>query len=217
MKIVVPTSWSDVTLRQFIEITKVPSLGFSEEDASLRVLSILTGVDDSELINLDIRELKELTRRCAFVGDKTPTYKLPVNIKIKGRKYEVNYATNKLIAGEYIDLQEYIKRGTNNNLNHIIAIYLKPVNWFGFKKRKCYKKNKNGDLIQTLESRNETAELILDLTMDKVFPMSAFFLKNWERLVNHTVAYLEKQTKQTEKKLRDELSKVGSLKHTAGI
>lgn len=217
MKIVVPTSWSEVTLRQFIEISKVPELGFSDEDASLRVLSILTGVDDTDLMNLDISYLKKITLTASFVGKEVPKYKLPVSIKIKGNRYEVNYSTNKLIAGEYIDLQDYIKKGANENLNNIIAIYLKPVNFFRFRKRNCYKKNPNGEYIQTLESRNKTAELILDLTMDKIFPMSAFFLKNWENLINHTKVYLAKQNKIAMKNLKAKLSKADLLKYMGGI
>ena len=41
MKITIPTDWSDVTVRQFQELAKVPELEYDDLDKQLKVLEIL--------------------------------------------------------------------------------------------------------------------------------------------------------------------------------
>ena len=177
MKITVPTSWADVSIRQFVELSKVKELEFDEIDTSLRVLSILTGIDDAEFINLSLPDLKKLSAKTNFIGNHSHEVLKDFNLKIKGNRYRVEWDANNLIAGEYIDIQNYIKNGTYENIHKILAAYLKPVTIFGTKKRGCYKKSREGKTIQTMESRDATAELILDnLPMDKVFAINGFFL-----------------------------------------
>jgi hypothetical protein len=207
MKLIVPTSWKDVTVSQFMELAKVPDLGFDEMDATFKTLSILCNVSDEVFIDMPLPELKSVISKVDFIKDHKTNFPIVNSVKIKGRRYAINYNAKKLLAGEYIDMQNYIKGGVNKNLNHCIAVYLKPKNIFGFNKRGCYKE---GGRVQTLESRNETAELVLDnLTMDIVLPMSGFFLKNWERLIKATQIYLEIQKTRADKRLKRELEKAG--------
>ena len=218
MKINIPTSWSEVTVRQFIELSKVPELGFDEVDTQFKILSILTGVEDDVFINMELPELKKAIKITTFTKSQPANSKIRQYVKIKGVKYSIQYEANKLLAGEYIDLQNYIKGGVNNNLHNVIAVYLKPVNFFGFRKIGCYEKNSKRKWIQTLESRNETAEAILDgLTMDLVFAMSGFFLRLYQRLILRTQLYLEVQNHKAMKSLKKELAKAGLPTHTVGI
>ena len=83
----VPTDWSDVTLRQFKEIADVPSLGFSEIDSKLRVLSILTGKDDSLFFAMPMTKLSEFFTATRFVYQEPKMLKLKARIKVKGKWY----------------------------------------------------------------------------------------------------------------------------------
>lgn len=217
MKIVIPTSWADVTVRQYIELCKVPELGFSEEDAILKELEILTGISDEVYYDMNYSDLKIAISKIAFTRQQPETKGVPLQVKLKGYKYAVNLNTKDLSQGEYIDLQNYIKEGANINLHKIIAIYLKPVSYFGLRK-KCYRKNKEGQHIQTIESRRATEVLILDhLTMDKAFQLSAFFLRLYKRLTEVTQHYLEVETLKMQIAITKELQKEASLTHTHGI
>ena len=218
MKINIPTSWSDVSVRQFVELSKVKGLGFDEIDAQLRILSILTGVEDDVFLNVSLPDLKKLNKKIEFLEQKQPKGELHLSYKIKGQRYRLEWDANNLLAGEYIDIQNYIKKGASENMHNIMAIYLKPVNFFGGLKKGCYKKNKDGKHIQTLESRAKTAELVLDhLTMDKVFCINGFFLNRWEILTKATLAYLNRAKDKTMKELRKELAQEGLSKHMDGI
>ena len=217
MKITIPTSWSSVTVKQFIELGKVPELKFDEMDTQFRILSILTGQEDDYFINIPIPDLKKIIASTSFLNTK-PKNKLPLVLNLNGSRFRVRYEANKLIAGEYIDLQNYIKQGVNNNLAKIIAIYFEPINWFGFKKKSCYKKSKEGLMVQTLESKKITEQLILDhLTMDKVFGMTDFFLKVWVELMKATQVYLAKAGEKTTKKLNRMMEREGLRKSMDGI
>jgi len=207
MKIIVPTGWHEVTLNQYIEITKVPSLGFDETESALRVLSILTGVDDSYFIDMDYRQLKLALAKIAFVYKK-PQGRIRQKVRINGRRYRVNYLPSTLTAGEYIDLTHWTKTPQEaiENLNKIISVYLKPVNVFGFKLKNCYEK-KEGKYVQTMSSREWTAEHVGGcLTMDIVFPMSDFFLTLYEALLKNTQDFLKKANRKQMQEIQKRVS-----------
>lgn len=218
MKVTVPTSWEDVSIKQFIEIAKVPELGFDEWDSQLKVLEILTGVSDSVYYDMPLVELKLILNKTSFINSK-PEYKgIKHRIKLAGQRYQINYEPKSLTYGEYVDLQEYIKDGTNKNLHKIIAIYLHPVNIFGRKVKKYYKKNHAGQLVQTLESRERNANLIYEhMKMSDVWPMTSFFLNLWGGLIKATRAYLEKTSKKAQENILKELKKMDLPSNTHGI
>ena len=68
MKITIPTDWSDVTVRQFQELAKVPKLEYDDLDKQLKVLEILTGVSDDYFLNISIVDLKGLIQKTDFVN-----------------------------------------------------------------------------------------------------------------------------------------------------
>jgi hypothetical protein len=204
MKVVIPTGWHEVTVSQFIKIAEVPKLGFDETDSNLRILSILTGVDDTYFTGVELPQLKKIFQKISFISTKPEGLPLKQKVMINGRRYRVNYLPSTITAGEYIDISHYTK-DANANLPKILAIYLKPVNFLGFKRKDCYKKVE-GKYVQTLESREWTEKHLPDvLTMDVVFPMSSFFLKLWQRLINDTKVYFGKVSEKKIKELRKQV------------
>jgi len=192
MKLTIPTSWADVTLKQYKQIAEVPSLGFKDElDNHLRVLSILTGIDDTEFLDLPLKELNKVLLKIKFIYKKPKDLKIQHKIKIGKQRYRVNYLPSQLDAGEYIDLTNYTKDESKiiENMPKIVAVFLKPINFWGGMQKGNYKVNTQGRMSQTMESREATAKLADNLTMDIIFPMSDFFLKTWERSIEVTKAY----------------------------
>jgi len=207
MKITIPTSWSEVSVKQYIDLCNVPSLGFSDEDAILKELEVLTGISDEVYYNLDYVELKKIISKIAFTRTKYETKGVKNNITLNGNKFAINLNPKELTSGEYIDLQTYIKDGVNKNLHKIIAIYLKPIKLFGLKKE-CYKKNVYGQYVQTIESRRETEKLILEhMKMDAAFNLSSFFLKLHQSLTVATQHYLAMEVLKQKLKISKQLAK----------
>lgn len=205
MKITVPTEWKDVTLRQYQRLAEVPELDFDDLDKQLKILEILTGVSDDYFLKIHISNVRNLINKVDFVNHTPPPVRKPVDIKVAGRRFQVNYIPQQLISGEYIDLMELTKnqKDISKNLHKIIPKYLKPVNIFGNMLKGCYERNGEGKWMQTAESMKWTEEHILDgLTMDKIFPMSGFFLKLWDGLMEATRVYSEEEIKNQMKKVK---------------
>ena len=219
MNITIPTSWSDVTLRQYQRIAEIPSLKFEDElDKQIKVLSILTGIVDDYFLSVPFSELGKLLSKVGFIYSLPKQSEIKSKINIKGNRYRVNLLPSNLVAGEYIDLTNLLKDKDKiaDNLPDIMAIFLKPVNIFGLKKKGCYKEVE-GAMVQTLDSRDKTKELILDgLTMDYVFPISGFFLNLWESLMRVTQDYSGKQLEKAMKKINKQVEEMDLPKSTGG-
>lgn len=218
MNITVPTTWADVTLNQFIQLTEVPSLDFEPLDAQLRILQILTGIEDEVFLGTPLPQIKQMIKMVDFINHMPDGLTRPKEVTIEDRSYRINYDVAALTAGEYIDLNQLTKDKDkiHANMNKIIAVYLRPINWMGGMKKGCYHTTKEGHLSQTLKSRKWTEERIGDaITMDMVFPMSSFFLTLWVRLLGATETYFQNKTEMGMKEA-NQILEVDSNKSMAG-
>ena len=110
-----PKSWSDVSLEQFIEINSIEkSLGNSHYNAE--IISILTDISIDEVDELDIDDLTELVAQFKWSNTQpSKQYKHEVlGMKIK--------PLSKLCLYEYIDLDYYFNDNYLTNLDKICAI-----------------------------------------------------------------------------------------------
>lgn len=201
----VATDWAEVSIKQYIEITDLSAIDMDELDRQIKVLAILSNTSEELLCAMELSSLKQAISACKFIYSKPVSSPLLNYIKINGHKFYVNMNFKNISAGEYIDMTSMVKDPltVSQNLPKIIAIFLHPVNFFNYKKKKCYE-NK----WQTLESRNDTAQLIEEhLMMDKVMMLSGFFLKSWEKLAKTTLDYSVLQTEKARKKLKKIVAK----------
>ncbi len=165
--------WSEVSLKQYIEICDVSVIDMDVLDKQVKILSILSNTPENIICQMNLSDLKAAIRVCQFIYTKPLAGHIKQYMRIGNRKFEVNTNMKKIFGGEYIDLVELIKNKSDvtNNLPKIISIFFHPVNWFGFKSKANYTEG-----VQTLESRNKTAKLIEEnLMMDDVFRLSGFF------------------------------------------
>jgi hypothetical protein len=95
-------------------------------------------------------------------------------------------------AASFISLCEYGKneKTAKLNIHNIIAIFTYEVNFFGTKKKR------------TIKSEKEIAEFLKEnLTMNVAFALSGFFLKSYKGLLKATNDYLESQKVKEMKKI----------------
>lgn len=207
---ILPTNWNEVTLQQYIKVVEVSSIDMDELDKQIRIISILSGIDEDKLLNISLPSLKEAIRAIQFIYNLPKPKGVKTTITIGLNKFEINTNIKSLTSGEYIDLAELTKdKGSvTSNLPNILAIFFKPINWFGFPIKKYYKKNVDGNLIQTLESRARTINILRDnLMMGEVISLSSFFLSNWNCLMEATLHYSEQQNKKMAEQLNKAIDK----------
>lgn len=195
----IKTKWSEVTLKEYITIADITAIDMDVLDKQVKILSVLSNTPEDILCQLSLSDLKEAIRHCQFIYTKPLAGHIKQYIRIGKHKFSVNTNLKKITAAEYIDLTSLIKDKdeVTRNLPKVISIFLHPVNWFGFKKKSCYENN-----VQTIESRNKTAEIIEDkLMMSDVMMLSGFFLRSWNRLTKATIDFSESQTAKARKML----------------
>lgn len=108
-KITVPTSWEQVTLKQFTELLAIYD---KENKDILDIISMFTGRDKDELRKYPMDFINEILIHLQFMNT-------PLNIEpsewaeIDGKKYSVNYM-EKLKFGEFVDVETVLKDNKYN-------------------------------------------------------------------------------------------------------
>lgn len=196
MKITLPTGWGEVTLEQFQKIQELSEdLNLSPIDYKLEVISILTGVDTLTLSEMEVSSLNIVWSKLDWLK-KTPPEKAIEYISIGSRVFEVCYDVTKLTAGQYIDISNLLKdpKEVHKHYHEIMAALCKPIKlkWF-FGYSTAY------------EGYSKYANDFKKVTMDKVFPVTAFFLSVWSGLMDDMPNYLSKTAQKIKEGIMTEI------------
>lgn len=181
-----PKSWKDITIKQFIEISKITEKESVDNiDTKIKLLCVFTGRNDDYFLSLNYKEFNRLCNKLSFLNNLDISQRLIYNFKIGGTRYVVNPFINELQTAEYIDLHTFLKskESINENLHKILAIFVKPKHkWFGLKK--VYMK------------RGEIAEVLLNqMPITVAYPLCVFFCELLKNSIVTTKDYLDKQMK----------------------
>lgn len=201
MKLTLPTGWNEVTLDQFQRIYELSEdLNLKPLDYKIEVISILSGAKFDDLIKLDVTRFNYIYSKLSFL-EKYPPAKPIEYVKVGKSVYEICFDVSKLTAGQYIDLSTLCKEPAEipKRYHEIVAALATKINlrWvFGFKKE--------------YEGYHKNSEAFKQLTMDKVFPICAFFLQVWSELIKDIPSYLNNQIETTMKSLEKEASHLKS-------
>lgn len=157
----VPTSWDEVTLRQYQEIERYYE-GKDEHFDVRKVLNILTSHTEDEINMLPLEYLEEIMEKLNFLSS-LPKEEEPRNwCEINGERYSV-HTEQKLKTGEYIASDTALK-GDKHNYAAIMAVLCR----------------KDGELYDS-HFENEVLEgrirLFEEQPVTKILPIISFFLR----------------------------------------
>ena len=157
----VPTSWDEVTLRQYQEIERYYE-GKDEHFDVRKVLNILTNHTEDEINMLPLEYLEEIMEKLNFLSN-LPKEEEPRNwCEINGERYSV-HTEQKLKTGEYIASDTALK-GDKHNYAAIMAVLCR----------------KDGELYDS-HFENEVLEgrikLFEEQPITKILPIIGFFLR----------------------------------------
>ena len=116
-----------------------------ELDRQVKILSILTKVDEDTLLNLPIQEFKVLTSRMGFLEKDLPTKVTKLEKSYKIGKFELVPVTDmrKVITAQYIDFQSFHQAGFEDHFVEILSCLLVP---------KGKKYNQDYDIIEVQDA-----------------------------------------------------------------
>lgn len=120
-------NWNEVNIKTYKSLMSVADEE-NEIDAEIKILSILCGVDEEEILNLQISEYQELRAEAQWIADK-PVVKAyaPKTMKINKKKYDVYSDVSKITTAQYIDFQSYLKQNKlDRYLSYILACFIVP-------------------------------------------------------------------------------------------
>lgn len=133
-----------------------------ELDRQVKIVSILTGVDEDTILNLPIQDFKYLTSRIGFLEDiPTRVTRLAESYKIGSFELVPVMDMRKVTTAQYIDFQTFHQAGFEEHFVEIISCLLVP---------KGKKYNQDYDIIEVQDAIRK------DLNVYDAASLYAFFI-----------------------------------------
>lgn len=171
-------SWKDITLKEYKKIVEVNKRELdSDMEKDIAVLAILLGIDEQEVYNFNITELKSLLNQMKWVKTTPYTYsdkmKKIKKLNIDGVEYNVEIDINKFTVAQYLDFQNFWDK-RNELMGNLLAVFIIP---------KGHKYNEGYDTIALADRLEEV------FSLDDWNNVCFFFLKNWWNLTKASLLY----------------------------
>ena len=171
----VPTSWDEITLKQFQEIEKF--YAGKDKDFDVReVLHIFTNNTLDEINALPINFTEQILNKLTFLKENVEWGKPSNQIEIDGEKYSINIM-EKLKTGEYVAVDTILKNDTHDYIS-ILAVL-------------CRKEGEVYDSKFEAEEFEKRVELMGKQPVMKIMPLVSFFLNLYIVLRTHSLLYTE--------------------------
>ena len=158
--ITVPTSWDEITLKQFITLMKLQEEEGKEEPSIVDIMAVLTGTDKKYIYSLPSDFANTIMAHLLFLNK--PLKEEPkAEVIIDGNLYKINYM-EKLKFGEYTDANTVM---ANDKFDYasLLAIL-------------CRREGEIYDDDYIAEHLDERTEMWNNQPITKVYPLVYFFL-----------------------------------------
>ena len=127
MKITVPDSLADITVKQYKALADI-KLDENSTDWLLESISILCNLTKKQVGTLTIPETERISLIIAKLNNEDENnQELQQKIKYKGKRYGFHPNLSKLTVGEFADLETFCGGGFFKNLNEILCILYRPI------------------------------------------------------------------------------------------
>lgn len=167
--------WNNLTLWQYQQLMPTitnPDKDWTELDAEVKRLCIVTGLTEHQIDSLSLTALNELRKELEFLDE--PIEGKPVNyIEVNKRRYRINYDIKNMPSARYIESKVFSK-DTLPNLHKIAASMVIPQkrNWYGKWIDQDYDASKHEEYAADMQEAN-----FIDIYHSLVFFYQVY--KNW--------------------------------------
>lgn len=183
--------------------------GLEELDRQVKILSILTKVDEDTLLNLPIQEFKVLTSRMGFLEKDLPTKVTRLEKSYKIGKFELVPVTDmrKVITAQYIDFQSFHQAGFEDHFVEILSCLLVP---------KGKKYNQDYDIIEVQDAIRR------NLNVHDAASLYAFFIFSCRESIKDMLTFSLQETqkikdKEKREKIQGQIKDQIDLLVTSGV
>ena len=185
-----------LTVGQYQELYQIHTGSDDDIDKAVASISCITGKPRWEVEEMDLDKFREKSAEVAVLFSPLLEQRKPsTKIKINGKKYRICLNPRKLTAGQYIDLQHFLKDGQIiRDLHKLMACLVTPYSFWS-------KGKYDG------ENHNKVAEGITECNFSDVHATCVFFLDLWNLSIKAITPFLSKELlKKTKNPLMREMN-----------
>ena len=201
MEIRVPTSWNEVTLKQFdkiLEISNNKDLTIAERE--IRLIATLTDTDITVIRYLDAPSFQNISNKLSFLNTK-PDKRVPVDsFVLNGKDYHADIAPRSWTAGQFLDYKVLAGEDIDKRAARLIACFVYPEG--------AAYNDGSYDVEDVVNDINEY------MTVSEVTGFTDFFMLQFTAFAKALLAYSERKikrskaiSKQDKKKILEQMRK----------
>ena len=205
MEITIPTQWSDIMIKDYINLRPV----LSEEQGNeatriINVLCLLSGQKRQEIEQLSIPQYSDLVKKMSFLTEPIPDKVKSNIVKVGKEHYLFSLDPKNILFGEYISVMDILEKAKDNpevvynNMHNLLTVICKPIHktWWGYKMKPI-----------TSQVVQDTAQNFYEnMPITDAQPIAVFFYRNLPILTKTIKTFMvqmaERETKKAEKELR---------------
>ena len=178
-------NYNRLTIGQYMQIQEISKDANLEDiDKQVQIISVLTGMDEEEILHLPITEYKELVVKSAFLNPENINYHPIAKRYILG-KFELIPTRDfrKLETCQYIDFQTYAQ-DLDRYMVEFLSVILVP---------KAHRYNEGYDILEVQDAIRD------DMSVSDGISLAGFFLTWCKRSIADSLNY----SKQEAMKIKD--------------
>ncbi len=177
MKII--DNYRKLSIGKYLQIVELCETEMDEVDRKVRIVGILTGLTDDEVLSLPLTEFAECCAKAQFLDKQCPENLIPTISKsypVGGFVLIPVTDMRKVTAAQYIDFQTFSK-DKEKYIVEMMSCFLVP--------KGC----EYNDGYDILDVHNAIKE---EMSVAEVLAVLAFFFKSWTLSLRNTLTYSER-------------------------
>lgn len=159
LNIDIPTSLSEITLRQYKKFLKLQKTSEDERFLTSKMIEIFCNLDLKDVMLLKLKDTDKISIVLSNMFESKP--KLVTRFKIGSKEYGFHPQLDDLTLGEYIDLDTYL--GDWENIEKAMNVLYRPIT------------TTLNNKYSIKEYKLGTEQVLLDMPMDAVMSSIFFF------------------------------------------
>ena len=180
-------NYRKLPIGKYIDIVKLCETEMDEVDRKVKIVGILTGLTDDEVLNLPLPEFTECCAKAKFLDKECPGNLIPSLSK----SYPVGDFVlvpvtdmRKVTTAQYIDFQTFAK-DKEHNFVEMLSCFLVP---------KGMDYNEGYDILEVHNA------IKAEMSVAEVLALLAFFFRKWVQSIRSTQSSLERMAMKLEDK-----------------
>ena len=201
MKII--DNYRKLPIGKYNEIVKLCETEMDEVDRKVKIVGILTGLTDDEVLALPLTDFTECCAKAQFLDKECPENLIPAISKsypVGGFNLVPVTDMRKVTTAQYIDFITFSK-DKEHNIVEMLSCFLVP---------KGMDYNEGYDILDVHNAIKE------EMSVAEVLALLAFFFGSWTRSIHSTLSYSERMARRVKDKEKRQMmmERIAELRST---